>query len=369
MDVLDKFLRKVSYKFPKGYPDPNDIQDMIMLEGMLKSIIKETPSPEAKEGIDILKSELGLTDNKFVEISSKRFKILVPRSDRYSYIEKVEGIEGFDYDPNIKGSSIGGITYKNVVFLLKPESAQGRGSAGVGNEDFLEKKIKEFQDQGAKNILFISPNKNYPIQNFTDVKGTGLEVVGGSKSDIDFFRDGSKIAAISIKKDNAGFWESSDTRYKKVVTALADKIKKGEFAPELTFIPFKDQAGRTKEGIFTMFNKQTQQKVAGVIVTDLPDDDTDSIIFGSDNAVVIYRTFSPKDFSLEGDTLRINVSKIIEDTQDVEKFNLQPVLRIRHDSTRSATGGLRALVQPENTLYKDGKLKGSNIELSYNEIV
>ena len=38
MDVLDKFLRKVSYKFPKGYPDPNDIQDMIMLEGMLKEI-------------------------------------------------------------------------------------------------------------------------------------------------------------------------------------------------------------------------------------------------------------------------------------------------------------------------------------------
>ena len=38
MDVLDKFLRKVSYKFPKGYPDINDTQDMIMLEGMLKKM-------------------------------------------------------------------------------------------------------------------------------------------------------------------------------------------------------------------------------------------------------------------------------------------------------------------------------------------
>ena len=38
MDVLDRFLRKVSYKFPKGYPDPKDIQDMIMLEGMLKKM-------------------------------------------------------------------------------------------------------------------------------------------------------------------------------------------------------------------------------------------------------------------------------------------------------------------------------------------
>ena len=38
MDVLDKFFKKFSYKFPKGYPDPNDIQDMIMLEGMLKEM-------------------------------------------------------------------------------------------------------------------------------------------------------------------------------------------------------------------------------------------------------------------------------------------------------------------------------------------
>jgi hypothetical protein len=38
MDVLDKFLRKVSYKFPKGYPDINDAQDMLMLEGILKKM-------------------------------------------------------------------------------------------------------------------------------------------------------------------------------------------------------------------------------------------------------------------------------------------------------------------------------------------
>ena len=38
MDVLDKFLRKVSYKFPKGYPDINDAQDMLMLEGLLEKL-------------------------------------------------------------------------------------------------------------------------------------------------------------------------------------------------------------------------------------------------------------------------------------------------------------------------------------------
>ena len=38
MDVLGKFLRKVSYKFPKGYPDTYDAQDMLMLEGLLEKL-------------------------------------------------------------------------------------------------------------------------------------------------------------------------------------------------------------------------------------------------------------------------------------------------------------------------------------------
>ena len=38
MDIIEQFLHKVSYKFPKGYPDINDEQDILMLEGMLKEL-------------------------------------------------------------------------------------------------------------------------------------------------------------------------------------------------------------------------------------------------------------------------------------------------------------------------------------------
>ena len=55
--------------------------------------------------------------------------------------------------------------------------------------------------------------------------------------------------------------------------------------------------------------------------------------------------------------------------EDVVEYNLEPVLNVRHDSTRSATGGLRATVQPKNLLYKDGDVTGNKIELSYNDIV
>ena len=48
---------------------------------------------------------------------------------------------------------------------------------------------------------------------------------------------------------------------------------------------------------------------------------------------------------------------------------LEPVLNIRRDVTRTATGGIRATVQPEKLLYRDGQLTGDKIELSYNQIM
>lgn len=41
MDVFDKFFRKFSYKFPKGYPDMDDKQDVLLLESILRSLINE----------------------------------------------------------------------------------------------------------------------------------------------------------------------------------------------------------------------------------------------------------------------------------------------------------------------------------------
>jgi hypothetical protein len=38
MNIFDKFLKQVSYKFPKGYPDMNNEQDILLLESLLKNI-------------------------------------------------------------------------------------------------------------------------------------------------------------------------------------------------------------------------------------------------------------------------------------------------------------------------------------------
>jgi hypothetical protein len=85
MDILEKFLRKISYKFPKGYPDINDAQDMLMLEGMLKEMgidlneVTEEDTPNLSDDIIKLKQDiqsLSKFDNlSFVrEETKKKFK-------------------------------------------------------------------------------------------------------------------------------------------------------------------------------------------------------------------------------------------------------------------------------------------------------
>ena len=38
MDLIEKFIRQVSYKFPKGYPDMNNEQDVQLLNTLLENI-------------------------------------------------------------------------------------------------------------------------------------------------------------------------------------------------------------------------------------------------------------------------------------------------------------------------------------------
>jgi len=41
MDSLDLFFKRYSYKFPKGYPDMNNEQDVLLLESILNKILDE----------------------------------------------------------------------------------------------------------------------------------------------------------------------------------------------------------------------------------------------------------------------------------------------------------------------------------------
>ena len=375
MNIFDKFFTKYSYKFPKGYPDMDNPNDIALLESFISDLTEEkfklkvmTEQTDAEEGLEILKSKLDLPDDKYLRKSGVEYRVLVPRNQRSEYITKMDAIDGFEYDGSMSGSSIGGVRYKGARFLIKPEGLQGRNAPGLDNEDILVNNIKKYLDEGAENVIFKGENKDYVCKDVVGVRDVGLDVAGGKKADI--IIDGeNETYPISVKKLNAGFWESADRRYKSVLMNLLDKINDGE-VPPLGLRPYLDVQGNEKKGIFVMYDTNTDKKISGVIVTDLPDKEEKSIIFGSDNAVVIYGTYTDNSFKLVGKDLIVTVGKILTDMGDVEEYNLEPVLNIRHDSTRQGQRGLRSIVEPEILVYKGGdKPTGNRIEISYNELI
>jgi hypothetical protein len=377
MDVFDKFFIKFAYKFPKGYPDMGDPNDVLLLESIIlkelgiKINLREDKASDRNEAKTILKKELGLSDSDFKD-DGLNFYILVPGNQRLEYVDKIEKIntgtnKNFEFTSTPSSfSSLGYFMYGQSKFGIKPGEKQGGKSAGLDNEEIFVNSIESFLEDGPKNVKIISDGKEVIFKNVTQVIGTGRSTSDYKKSDANFYDGEKDLGGVSLKKDNAIYWESADVRFKNEVKNLVDAIVSGKLGDEVSYIPLEDTKGNPDPDIIKMYNKKENKPIAGVIVNDLPAQETNEIIFGNDKVPVVVRTFRPSDFTLDGDTVIVNATKIYETIEDIKADNAQPVLNIRHDKTRRATRGLRALLQTAKSLYTDGSLKGNNITIPYN---
>ena len=113
MDPIDKFLKLYSYKFPKGYPDMNDKQDILLLESILKeefSIILEKATSATEDLHEVfvamfLAGHKGFQDlNDFKEANweqeIKKLKRLFRTEDHINTIKKYFTPENIN-NPNI----------------------------------------------------------------------------------------------------------------------------------------------------------------------------------------------------------------------------------------------------------------------------
>lgn len=373
MDALDLFFKKFSYKFNKGYPDINNEQDILLLESLLNKLginLKEGKAEDKVEAKEILKRELNLSDSDFKD-SGLNFYVLVPGRERLAFVDKIENIDTgtdkkFEYISTPTAfSSIGYFNYGQSKFGIKPGEKQGTGAPGLGNEDVFVNEINKFLEDGPKDVKIVAGDKTLVFKDVTQVMGTGLSTGDYSKSDANFYDGDKDLGGVSLKKDNAIYWESADVRFKDEVKNLVDAIISGKLGDEVSYVPLKDAKGNPDPVVIKMYNKKEDKPIAGVIVDDLPETEVEQVIFGNDNVPVVIKTYRPSDFKLEGDTIVVNATKIYKTLDDVEKDNALPVLNIRHDKTRRITRGLRALLQTQKSVFKDGNIKGSNVRIPY----
>ena len=58
MDLITKYLNRIAYKFPKGYPDMNDDQDVLLLETLLSKVIGKEIILENQDLISLINKNI-----------------------------------------------------------------------------------------------------------------------------------------------------------------------------------------------------------------------------------------------------------------------------------------------------------------------
>ena len=179
MDILDKFLHSVAYKFPKGYPDIKNDQDILMLENLLK-----------ETGIDVKITESTLSSAELEKPYTSRHEFSDKYGDRGErFLEKIINKQEFELKDGSK-----------VIIDID------QSSEAVKN---LKNKNYSFFRGRSKNLIDTEGN-TYSITNFkkTPEFGSGKGMGGGTA--------------------NTAIQESSQS----IVNAIAYNLKKGQITPE-----------------------------------------------------------------------------------------------------------------------------------------
>lgn len=263
-------------------------------------------------------SSLGYKNQK--KVSATKIAILVDQN-RVDALENIQkNIKGSVYDKTPSSASSVGFVKVNNKFLIyaKPASKQGKASAGVDNEQKLVDFINSSAKTGPINVFFMNGNKSFEVFGCVEAVSAGTDTSGRKKSDVNLIDYKGKVYPISIKKDDAEYWESADSYFGQEAKFIIDKAV---------------SEGKTKlvpqNGYFT---------IEPNIAVEATRNEKQDVVFGSDiqpNGCVITKTFSTGSFELKEDTLVVEVSNIIESLGDV-KDDKDVYFLIRNDKTRKS---------------------------------
>jgi hypothetical protein len=386
MDTLDKFFKKFSYKFPKGYPDMNNKQDVLLLESILKELgidldeakqPFEKLSPKAQEVALNISDKLQIPKENILKDTSNRMIILTDEP-RANIIKKLVDL-GFEKDPNIKGSSIGGVkSPEGVEVIFKPLSKQGVKSSGKQNEKDFESLINNKITEHGSPITVVlksSNGKNIKIPNVS--KAEDVSTVDASefaKADVQLLDSSNKVLAnISLKKRNAIRWESSKTR------SIGDINIFKSFVDKVGKIGTDDEVGKfenvvlyplERQGKYKLYNPITDKILSKVVVTNIPENVWKMVIFGNDDpkTIVIKEDFEEgfSDYTFENGILTINCYLIYTEAKDVEGKYDEPVFAFSNHIGQSY--GIEFRSFSKGLLYNDEDLKGSSAEINFSDL-
>ena len=211
MDLITKYLNSIAYKFPKGYPDMNNDQDVLLLESLISEVIGKKFSLEENKGRVDTTLSAAITE--------------LPPALAFNDGYKPSSVE--DFKDFVKNHSLNSKAFVN-------SSNKGDAKLSIDRmEDVLSPKMldEKFQNAiGITNWLYALDSKNpidYVVWGYRQ-KPKG--VPEGHAGDIFiFFEDGS-IIGVSLK---AGTAKSTEPLLNSFVTTQLNAMDKEDFLPTL----------------------------------------------------------------------------------------------------------------------------------------
>lgn len=242
------------------------------------------------------------------------------------------------YDTTPASYSSAGCVYvkDQVQIIAKPE---GFVRGGVGNEERMVIEVLKHTKAVPKlDVTFQSQNKTHQVNAVVDCKQVGSDTAGRKKADIHLIRHDGTYAAISIKQDNAEYWESADRYWgEKASIAVTDSVNKG---------------------YAMLSHDRNVYKITPNLAAKASMNETNDVVFGADiletDGAVIKRSFTDLDFQRAPNSKRLTIkaTDIVSNIKDLNHTNNVWFL-IRNDSTRKSVpgyNGLRVLAAYESRI-------------------
>ena len=257
------------------------------------------------------------------------------RSNRIKVLKDIQRLFDIDvkHNPVTQYSSIGNLQIGRYKIYVKAANKQHKQSAGMYNEHILLENIR----------AAIEELGNIDIE-FTTVDGsicvcTNVHQVSFGKGKCDLIILGDDEWKISIKKDDAQYWESADSYLGKVARVYLDRLIRRNLL-NLT----------STNGIYRLSHEVAMQVSRKVM---------ENVVFGKDIDAVIIRSFEENDFNfdVESGILKIGVNKIITSLYDIIGTEFEVWMLIRNDCTRRSVAlgyaGLRVLAARRSRIFEN----------------
>ena len=384
MDIITKYLNQISYKFPKGYPDMNNDQDVLLLESLISETIgykfslkEEVPNISGtKKAVSLISQELG-DEYGIRPLPSKPNRLSAPGvRDEKVFLDIIKKVFGPETEIKVFGPRQGSNpSGKFPMFQFNTDefgqvnmlaSFSAPGGAGKSNEAVFIDTLNNLIAQAGETakIIIKSPDHTETFNNVTQVEDSSKSGAGvGDKSDAQFLSDGTVVANISLKQDGGFRWASVASNFPDFVKTFQEKAFAGEI-PGFELKPNPDVKGK-----YLMYNSNTGDRVTKVIIPDFIDNEEqiDKFVFGPEKPkpIVVSRSWKEDDFKLEGDTIIVQASHIYKNIDDIEKGGISPVFTIAQHQNKPI--GLDYRIYPENMAKIGPRARG--IELSINDII